>query len=333
MKDEPKYVVVVGASAGGLNAVTQLVAQLQPGMGIALLVVLHLSRKGMGEFLVHRVQQVTKMHCVAAADDSKIYADHVYIAPPDYHLLVKDGRTIIGHGPTENRWRPSIDVLFRSTAADYDGRTIGIVLTGMLDDGTSGMRAIKNSGGTCIIQDPNEAEYPDMPLSVLNNMEVDYCVSIAEMGKAIREITQKEPTHIPIPEEVKMEAAIAGRAATGIALVQSLGAQSVYGCPDCGGGLWKVGDGKQDRYRCHIGHSYTERDLTLKQAEQVESTLWMALRMIEERHNLLRKMEEDTKQKGFGRIASEQGDRAKELEDHISKLKELLFAIQKVDHT
>lgn len=333
MKGEPKYVVVVGASAGGLTAVTELVAQLKPGMNIAVLVVLHLSRKGISEFLVHKLQQVTQLHCVAAADEATIHQDHIYVAPPNYHLLVKDGRTIIGHGPEENRWRPSIDVLFRSAAVHYNGCTIGIVLSGLLDDGTAGMLAIKKTGGKCIVQDPNQAEYPDMPLSVLNNMEVDHCVPLEEMGKVLMEITQTEPEKHSIPEDIQRESAIAEKVSIGIANVEPLGEQSLYTCPDCGGSLWKLQEGKTDRYRCYTGHTYSERDLSVKQAEQVESTLWIALRMIEERRNLLRKMELETKQRGFHRIASDHADRAQELDDHIARLKGILFAIQETDHT
>jgi len=289
MRAEPKYVVVVGASAGGLNALSELVSQVKPDTGVALLIVLHLSRKGISDLLVHRLQQSTELHCVVAKDEGKIYENHIYIAPPNFHLLVRDGKTVIGHGPTENRWRPSIDVLFRSAAAHYNGRTIGIILTGLLDDGTSGMLAIKKSGGHCIVQDPNEAEYPDMPLAVLNNMEVDYCVTLGEMGAALEEIVRTEPEKAEIPADVMREAEIAERVAIGIDVVDKLGDQSVYTCPDCGGSLWKITEGNADRYRCHIGHSYTERDLTVKQAEQVEATLWVAIRMMEERRNLLSK--------------------------------------------
>lgn len=333
MRSEPKYIVVIGASAGGLNAICEVVSQLKPGMNLAVLVVLHLSRKGIGEFLVHRVQQVTELHCVAAADEAKIYADHIYIAPPNYHLLVKDGKTLIGHGPTENRWRPSIDVLFRSAATNYDGRTIGIVLTGMLDDGTAGMLAIKKSGGKCIVQDPNEAEYPDMPLAVLNNMEVDYCIPLSEMGKVLEEITGTEPSKSIIPGDLIREANIAERVSVGIDIVQQLGDQSVFTCPDCGGALWKLEEGNFERYRCHIGHSFSERDLIVRQAEQAEATLWVAMRMMEERRNILRKLEAETLKKGFTRIASDHADKAKDIEAHIEKLKQILFSVQVTDHT
>jgi len=331
---EPKYIVVVGASAGGLNAIAELVSQLTPEMDVAVLVVLHLSRKGISNFLAHKVQQHTGFHCVIASDGGVIQRGHIYIASPNYHLLVKNGRTMIGHGPEENRWRPSIDVLFRSAAVHYGVRTIGIILTGLLDDGASGMQAIRKSGGICIVQDPNEAEYPDMPLAVLNSMEVDHCISLAEIGPIISEISSRDiPHHVQIPEDLRSEAEIAEKASIGIDIVSQLGDKSIYTCPDCGGGLWKLSNEKMDRYRCHIGHSYSERDLVIKQAEHLESTLWVALRIMEERRNLLKKMEEDTRRKGFMRIASDHGDRGEELQSHINKLKGMLFDLQETDHT
>lgn len=334
LKGEPRFFIVIGASAGGLDAVCELVSQLKPDMDAAVLVVLHLSRKGISDFLAHKIQQSTLLPCVVAVDGGLIHRGHIYVAPPNYHLLLKDGRTMLGHGPTENRWRPSIDVLFRSAAANYDGRIIGIVLTGLLDDGTSGMQAIKKCGGTCMVQDPNEAEYPDMPISVLNSMDVDYCVSLIEMGSILEKLTNRqEIPAVEIPEEIKVEAQIAERVSVGIDVVSTLGEHSIYSCPACGGGLWTVKDGKADRYRCHIGHSFSERDLDIKQAEEVEATLWVAVRMMEERRNLLQKMENDTRNRGFSRIASDHQNKREELQVHIDKLKDVLFTVQNNDHT
>ena len=248
---EPKFVVVIGASAGGLTALEELASQLTPGMKASFLVVLHLSRKGIGDFLVHKLQKRTSLHCTIPKNGDPLLEDHIYIAPPDHHLLVKKGSIIIGLGPEENRWRPSIDVLFRSAAAAYNGHTIGIVLTGMLDDGTAGMQAIKKTGGTGIVQDPNEAEYPDMPLSVMNNMEIDYCLSLAEMGAVLQKITgDAEVITTSIPPEIKAESEIAEKVATGIENVAALGDKSLYACPDCGGGLWHIQENAISRYRC-----------------------------------------------------------------------------------
>jgi two-component system chemotaxis response regulator CheB len=214
---KPEFIITIGASAGGLNAMTEVVTQLSEQMNAAIFIVLHLSKVGLGDFLVHRLQKYTDYTCRIARDGEKIEANHIYIAPPDQHLLVKEDEIVIGLGPAENRWRPSIDVLFRSAAVSFGSRAIGIILTGFLNDGTSGMSAIKRSGGHLIVQDPNQAEYPDMPLSVLESIEVDYCLPLNKMGEAIKTIiNNSEPKINTVPQEVVREAEIAEKVVTTI---------------------------------------------------------------------------------------------------------------------
>ncbi len=327
---EPKFIIVVGTSAGGMNALVEFVSQLKENIDAAFFIVMHLSRTSISDFLVHRLQPHTSLKCEVAKEDAIIEKGHIYVAAPNQHLLVKKNKIILGRGPEENRWRPSIDVLFRSAAAAYSTRVIGIVLTGSLDDGTTGMLAIKRSGGTCMVQDPNEAEYPDMPLSVLNNMEIDYCIPLNQMGETIFEITQTNPEEIAAPKEVIIESEIAERVVVDYEHVKQLGEKSIYACPDCGGGLWDIPkqNGKSERYRCHIGHSYSEKDLVLKQGEILESTLWIALRIMEERRNLLKKMEDDNKKKGLSKMASSYQEKGEDIQFHVDKMKEILYATQ-----
>ncbi len=332
MSTAPKFIVVIGGSAGGLNALTELVQHFQAGSDLAYCIVLHLSRKGIGDFVVHRIKQVTSMECSLATDGGLIESNHIYVARPNQHLLVKDGHFLLGAGPEENRWRPSIDVLFRSAAVAYSNHAIGIILSGLLDDGTSGMWAIKRSGGHCIVQDPNQAEYPDMPLSVINNMEIEHVVTLSEMGSLITEITKlPESDKLPVPEDVMAESRIAEKTASGLDDVSKIGSKSLYNCPDCGGGLWDIKGDVVPRYRCHIGHAYTEKDLIVKQAETAGNTLWVALRMMEERKHLLRKLEIDCVNKGYTQMSLTHVEKQKELETHISKLKEILNDLQNHD--
>ena len=330
---EPRFVVVVGASAGGMGALSEFVGQLRIGMDAAVFIVMHLSKMGISDFLVHRLQPFTSLKCEIAIEGSLIEGDHIYIASPNLHLLVKKGMILLGRGPEENRWRPSIDVLFRSAAAAYSNRTIGVVLTGSLDDGTAGMQAIKRSGGVCIVQDPNEAEYPDMPLSVLNSQEVDYCIPLVDMGEVIESITRSVPEEKPAPDDVIIESQIAERVVVDYDNVRQLGEKSIYACPDCGGGLWTItkdGNVKDDRYRCHIGHSYSEKDLVIKQGEIFEATLWIALRIMEERRNLFLKMQVDNSKRGFSQAANNYKEKIDEIQIHIDKMKEVLFDSQKL---
>lgn len=333
MANKAKFIVVTGASAGGLNALCEMVRHFQDGLEAAYCIVLHLSRKGIGDFVVHRLSQVTAMHCQLAKDGDLIESDIIYVARPNQHMLVKDGKIKLGAGPEENRWRPSIDVLFRSAAVAYSSHAIGIILSGLLDDGTSGMWAIKRSGGTCIVQDPDEAEYPDMPVSVIEHMEVDHVTTLDQIGTlvaaAIRDMKEEKE---PVPDDVVAESLIAEHTAVGIDDVQKLDvSQSLFACPDCGGGLWESKNDVIQRYRCHIGHAYTERDLVLKQAELAGTTLWVALRMMEERKHLLKKMEADYNKKGYKNFAKNNVERQEELELHINKLKEILFDLQNHD--
>jgi two-component system chemotaxis response regulator CheB len=301
-------------------------------MDAAVFIVMHLSRASISDFLVHRLQPHTALPCELAKENAAIQKGHVYIAAPNAHLLVKKNQIILGHGPEENRWRPSIDVLFRSAAAAFSTRVIGIVLTGSLDDGTTGMMAIKRSGGTSIVQDPNEAEYPDMPLSVLDNMEVDHCVSLSQMGDLIFQLTQSAPEEIPAPQDIIIESEIAERVVVDYENVKQIGEKSIYACPDCGGGLWGIESEKgiTNRYRCHIGHSYSEKDLVVKQGEILESTLWVALRIMEERGTLLKKMEKDNSKKGFLKMATSYREKFENIQRHVDQMKEVLYASQKI---
>lgn len=333
MISPPKHIVVIGASAGGLNALSEMVQHLQKGLDTAYCIVLHLSRKGIGDFIVHRLSQVTALPCGLADNGTTIKKDHIYIARPNQHMLVKDNKFLLGAGPEENRFRPSIDVLFRSAAVAYSSHCIGIILSGSLDDGTSGMWSIKRSGGSCIVQDPNEAEYPDMPLSVIDNMEVDEVAPLIEIGALIATLLKnKKGRRTPVPPDVRAESQIAERTAVGFEDVMKLDVeQSLYACPDCGGGLWEAKNDIIKRYRCHIGHTYSERDLVLKQAEAADATLWVALRMMEERKHLLKKMEGSYKQKGYKSLSDNNAQKQLELSKHIDKLKEILFDLQNRD--
>jgi len=173
-----------------------------------------------------------------------------------------------------------------------------------------------------------------MPLSVLNRMEADHCISLSEMGSVLDKIIHtKEFLSDPIPADILAEAEIAERMISGIDVVQPLGNNSVYTCPDCGGVLFNVKNGKIDRYRCHTGHTYSEKDLEVKQAENLEAALWVALRMMEERKNLIKKLEEQTRGRGFSRFANDYKEKHEELQFHIDKIKELLFITQKDDDT
>jgi two-component system chemotaxis response regulator CheB len=324
------FVVCVGASAGGMTAITELVGQLPASLNAAVFIVVHLSKIGLGEVLADRLRRATSLPCELAKDSETIKAGHIYVAVPNCHLLVRKRMITIGKGPAENRFRPSIDVLFRSAAANYSERAIGVILTGLLNDGAIGMLNIKKSGGHCIIQDPNEAEYPDMPLSVLQVVEAATVLPLKKIGAAIEEIvTHHKVLGIKPSEKVMAESKISERSATGIEDVSKLGDKTVFACPDCGGSLWRIQNGSLNHFRCHVGHSYSEEDLLSKQSESIEQTLWVAVRMMEERKINFNRLESEHRIKGLQKLATSYQHQANQLEFHIEKLKQLLFGIQK----
>jgi two-component system chemotaxis response regulator CheB len=320
------YVACVGASAGGLNAVTELVNKFPSKLNAAVFIVLHLSRAGFSEILIEKIKKGSPMPCYIARNGETIMPGSIYLAPADRHLLIRKNKIVIGDGPPENRFRPSIDVLFRSAAAHYGERAVGIILTGLLNDGSAGMWAIRESGGHCIVQDPNEAEYPDMPVSVLETMEVDHVASLRKIGGILRNIIERNEIKGIKPSLMTIaESNLSEKVATAIEDVQKLGEKSFYSCPDCGGNLWKLEKGKIAHYRCHIGHSYSQQDLILKQKENIEQTIWVAIRMMEERKLLLLRMAGEHKGKGLDNLSGNYREQAERLEGHIDKLKDLLF--------
>jgi two-component system chemotaxis response regulator CheB len=325
----PFFIIVIGASAGGRDVLCKLAAALPGELNAAVFIVSHLAKEGIDTFLANRLQKCTPLHCRLAAEGLPIETGHIYVAPVGVHLVLKPGTMHLTKGPAENRWRPSIDVLFRTAAVHYNELVIGIILTGMLNDGTAGMQAIQRCGGTCIVQDPREAEYPGMPQSVLDNTMVDFILPVATMSEAIIEtINNKDLTGVKVPEELKAEAVLAEKTVTAIDVTDKLGKQTVFTCPDCGGGLWEIKQGGFTRYRCHIGHAYSEDELLSKQFDSLNASLWVALRMMEERKTLLKKISEDEKIKNLHVLANMHTAQASELEVHINNLKEFIFNVK-----
>ena len=323
----PNHLIVIGTSAGGMQALIRLVAQLPASLPAAVLVVQHLAPDFTGESLVARLATHTDLRCQLAADGQPLEAGHLYLAPPDRHLLVKDGRLLVTKGPRENNYRPAADALFRSAAVEYDSHTIGVVLTGMLHDGTAGLDFIKRCGGVAVVQDPAGAEYPSMPESALRNVAVDYVIPLDEMGSLLISLVSADPplgarSESPaIPPDLKLEAAIAERVVGTTEQVTQLGHHVPLTCPDCGGSLWEINQGSVLRYRCHTGHAYTAEALAESTHHALEETLWVALRMMEERKNLLTSMASH----GPGHFTARQAERVEEIKGHINRLREFLL--------
>ncbi|HSI75241.1 MAG TPA: chemotaxis protein CheB [Lunatimonas sp.] len=315
-------VLVVGTSAGGLNALKNLISQLPKDFPLPILIVRHISPDATGSILLDELNKLETLKCQHAISGKDLKPGHIYLAPSDHHLLVGENhKMLVTKGAHENRSRPAIDPLFRSAAVAFGAGVIGILLTGYLDDGTSGMKAIKKCGGICIVQDPMEAEYPDMPRNALNNVKVDYCLPISEMGALLSTIILRNlQKNKPVPDDVLIEAKIAERVLSDLSAVNKLGDQVPFNCPGCGGVLWKVGNDSDLRFRCHTGHAYTAAYLLAEQTNKIEETMWTALRMFEERKNLLTEMARA--KKGVGSKSAL--ERAEMSQVHIDRIRAIL---------
>lgn len=324
MKQDIKNIITVGASAGGIEGVSTFLNTLSTDVDVAVFVVIHLPAQAIMEVVVRQLERNSKFPCLVPADGDEIKAKHVYIAPANKHMMLQQGKILIKSGAKENHWRPAIDVLFRSAAAAYDSCVIGVILTGLLDDGTSGMIAIKKSGGICIVQDPQEAVFSDMPLNVINNIDVDYSVSISEMGYIIEDLLLRSGGCKPdsIPEDVKLEAKITLRMNSDYQEMKELGKATAFTCPDCGGILTEIEEGNLIRYRCFTGHAFTAQQLEISQKNSLEDSLWTAIRMLEERRNLLVSLSK--KKPTVNTVSKDQQERADDITVHIDRLKDLL---------
>lgn len=313
-----RNIITVGASAGGLEAVTRLIRNFNTNMDVAIFIVIHLSTASKSDVIAKIIQRFTTFKCMVPVDQQEIENKTIYLAPANHHLLLEKGIMRITKGATENHYRPSIDVLFRSAAASYTACVTGIILTGLLDDGTSGMNAIKRCGGRCMVQDPEEAAFPDMPNSILQNITVDYSVPIAEMGAILSDLfSQSVCQEQEVPADIKLESDIARRLTTHMEDLTQLGEFTPFTCPACGGVMIKVNSGPQPRYRCYTGHTFTENFLEIEQLKRIEESIWIAIRMMEERKNLLLNMNS----------AEQKDERINVMQLHIDTLRVILISL------
>lgn len=320
-------VIVIGTSAGGLDALIKLIGQFGNNFPAPVLVVQHISADATGNVLLNALNALGTIKCAHAKNGAKLKQGHLYLAPSDHHLMVDSGsKILITKGAQENRSRPAIDPLFRSAGIEFGNRLIGILLTGYLDDGTSGMKVIQRCGGICIVQDPADAQYPDMPRNVLNQIKVNYCVPISEMGALISQLLAQKPgKQKAIPKDILIEAKIAKHVLSDLPSVNALGVQVPFNCPGCGGVLWKINQDSAKRYRCHTGHAYTAAVLLAEQTKKIEETMWVALRMFEERKNLLTTIAKGT----TGAASKSAAERAAASQIHIGRIKSILYADDK----
>ena len=328
--------IVIGASAGGVQALSKLVADLPQDLPAAVFIVLHV-QSDVPSLLPEILSRESRLPAAHAKNGEKIKRGKIYIAPPDRHLLIEDSKIKLVHGPKENLHRPSIDALFRSAARSAGPRVIGVILTGARDDGRTGMRAIKQRGGMAIVQDPFEASFPSMPMSVMQDIKVNYSLPLREIAPLLGELsreTAEDEGRYPVPDEVEIEARIAEQemeAGELIAHVEKLGRVSKLTCPECNGALWEINDQDMLRFRCHVGHALSADALSDGQSQMIEVALWSAVRALEEQMLLANRIVERARKANHTRAARLFEKRAKEAEANSSIIRQLLLGDEKGD--
>jgi len=292
-------VVVVGASAGGVEALRQLVAGLPPDFPATVLVVLHVPATGTSALprILDRAGPLPARH---AKEGDRLLHGEILVAGPDEHLIVYDGAVTLSRGPRENGHRPAVDVLFRSAAAALGPRVIAVVLSGALDDGAAGMVAVKMRGGVGICQDPAEALHDSMPAAAMQAAAVDEVVPAAIIPALLRELVLEEvPDDAPDPPRLmRVEARMADFDLDAFQEGERPGVPSDYTCPDCHGPLYEITEGGFFRFRCRVGHAWSAASLVAQQSATLQGALWMALRSLEEKATLTRRLGEQAEQHG-----------------------------------
>jgi two-component system, chemotaxis family, protein-glutamate methylesterase/glutaminase len=283
-------IVVIGASAGGIDAVSTIVRAFPSDMPAAIFVVVHTAPQSPG-YLAEIFGRAGSLPAKYPSHGEAFSTGMIYVAPPDHHMMLDAGRRVqVVRGPRENRTRPAVDPLFRSAALAFGPRVIGVVLSGGLDDGTAGLRGIKMCGGTTIVQDPDDALAPSMPASALRNVSVDYCKPAAALGALIATLVEGHaPEQAQVMGNMKrlLEIEVEFAKGHGPEGITELGDPSLFTCPECHGALLKMRGEKPVRFRCHTGHAFTADSLLAELSDVTEEAIWNAVRSIQESSMLM----------------------------------------------
>jgi two-component system chemotaxis response regulator CheB len=292
MKNRGRHdIIVIGGSAGALEPLRQLLELLPTDLPAVLLVTLHIPADYPSVLpeLLSKPEKWTARH---PDHREKLKRGMVYVAPPNAHLVVNDSRVELGTGPRENRHRPAIDVMFRTTARSYGPRVAAVVLSGQLDDGSAGLMAVKVKGGLTIVQDPSEALAPEMPNRAIQYAGPDYVLPVQEIAQLLVTVSSENLSlpNAPEPSMSHPDPSSEANLKKSTNTEGREGRPSAFACPDCHGVLWEVEEGHVLRFRCRVGHAYTSDSLRAAFSDAGEDALWVAMRTLEERASLLRRL-------------------------------------------
>jgi len=291
-------IIVIGMSAGGLDASIAIIRALPVGFPAALFVVTHMPAEG-PSFLPGILSRAGPLPAVHVTDGMAIAPGQIYCATPDHHLLIESGHIHSLRGMKENGFRPAIDATLRTAARAYGSRVVGVILTGQLDDGTAGLLAVKRRGGYAIVQDPDEAEFPSMPRTAGRYVAIDAVLQLNEIAPLLVRLAHTPVAatkEIAVGDQLDLEAKISQLDQEALDQADSLGVPAPFSCPDCGGVLMEFYDEDLLRFRCQIGHAYSPESLVARQMDQLDITIWAAYRAVDERATLLRRLATEAQQ-------------------------------------
>lgn len=314
-----RNIIVMGGSTGSFEAFKTIAAGLPKDLDASVFIVWHMSPdiRGVLPQVLNRVGNLTASE---AAEGEPIEPGRIYIARPDHHLLIDDSHVRVARGPKENRFRPAVDPLFRSAAYNYGPRVIGVITSGGLDDGTSGLWTIKHHGGIAVVQDPNDAEIPSMPESAIREVNVDYVVPVSDIAELLAKLSQEEIPDVPERsmhdeaenKRTELEIGIAGEDNALQSGVMNWGELTPFTCPECNGVLSRIKDGDRPRFRCHTGHAFSADSLLSSLTENIEESLWGAIRGVDESIMLLNHLGDHFAEVNRVRVAAKFFQKAKE---------------------
>ncbi|HEX8906957.1 MAG TPA: chemotaxis protein CheB [Longimicrobiaceae bacterium] len=326
---ETRKIVVMGASAGGVEALRHIASQLPADFPASLFAVVHFPSYVTSSLpeILNRAGPLEARH---PENGEGIRRGTIYLAPPDHHLLIDRGGTIrLSRGPRENRHRPAVDPLFRSAARACGRRVIGVVLTGNLDDGTAGLAAVRRRGGCTVVQDPADAAHPGMPSSALANVRVDFSLPLVEIPALLQRLVSEPlaaPQEEPREDELDFETDVAEMEPYAMHADRRPGRPSGFSCPECHGVLWEIQDGDLVRFRCRVGHAFGPETLLAEQVGEVETALWTAFQALKERAAFARKMARKMETRGNMYSRARFVEQAAEADQRAAVIREVLRA-------
>ena len=322
--DQRRDTIVIGSSAGGVQALRALLAELPADLPATILVVQHQGSGAGG--LAEALRDVSALSVDFASDGEPLRPSHVHLAPPDRHLLMVEDRVAVTAGPRENRSRPAIDPLFRSAAATRGSRTIAVQLTGLLADGVAGLEAVRRCGGLVVVQDPDDAEFDAMPRNALASVEADHVVALDALAGLLVRLVDEPAPESEVPHDIALEARLSLPGPSRPTGVDRVGHPVALLCPDCGGPLWQTGEGDTATYRCHVGHALSTRVLLDAQGESIERSLWVAVRSLSEHAATLQRLADSADERS-PRMGDVYRERADEALSHSDEARRFLLSL------